>query len=55
MWYLNKIYCDICNKHISRLESVPIYTRKRRTYKKVCTLCFDCYLQMIEYLGIREK
>lgn len=55
MGYSNKIYCDICNKHISRLESKPIYTRKRNRYSKVCTLCFDCYLQMIEHLGIREK
>lgn len=55
MWYINKIYCDRCNKNISRLESKPIYLRKQRTYKKVFTLCNDCYIEMLDYLGLFEK
>ena len=55
MFYLNKIYCDRCNKHISRLESMPLYTRKVRTYRKICTLCYDCYVELLDYFGICEK
>ena len=54
-FYKNKIYCDRCNKNISRLESKPIYLRKQRTYKKIFTLCNDCYIEMLDYLGLFEK
>ena len=52
---VSKIYCDKCKKHICREENKPIYLRKKGTYKKLFTLCTNCYVEMLEYLGLFEK
>lgn len=52
---VSKIYCDKCKKHICREENKSIYLRKKGTYKKLFTLCTNCYVEMLEYLGLFEK
>lgn len=52
---INKIFCTRCNKHICRDECNPLYIRKRHGYKRIGVLCYSCYIEMLEYLGIYEK
>lgn len=54
MAYTNKIFCARCQKHICREECNPIYIRKKHGYMRIGVLCYDCYVSMLDYLGIAE-
>ena len=55
----NNIFCSKCGNVVSSKErkviNVAIYDRKiGQKARKLCSLCNECYIDLLDYLGISD-
>lgn len=59
--YLNNVsqrncqICCKCGKPTLKPDRVGLHTYKGCEVKKLCTLCYDCYIELLDYLGISDN
>lgn len=59
--YLNNVsqrnaqICCKCGEITCKERRVGIYTYKGYENKKLCTLCRDCYFDLLDYLSISDN
>ncbi len=61
MRYLNSVsqrnaqVCCKCGKVTIKENRIGIYTYKGCENKKLCTLCYECYVNLLDYLEISDN
>lgn len=59
--YLNNVsqrnaqICCKCGNVTSKPDRIGIFTYKGCENKKLCTLCYDCYVNLLDYLEIADN
>lgn len=50
----NMKVCCKCGEIIHKENRITIYRDVSRVPKKLCTLCNNCYSDLLDYLGVNE-
>lgn len=59
--YLNNVsqrnaqICCKCGRVTNKPDRVGIFTYKDYQNKKLCTLCYECYVNLLDYLEIADN
>lgn len=59
--YLNNVsqrnaqVCCKCGKETIKPERIGLHTYKGCDMKKLCTLCYECYVNLLDYLEIADN
>lgn len=51
----NAQFCCKCGDATIKENRIGIYTYKGVENKKLCTLCYDCYVNLLDYLEIADN